>query len=239
MSPWAGRWAFLARVEPREGALAELAAAGFRGLLAQVEWQDDAGRSGESNRSPARVAAIAAACAEAGLEVGWWGWVAPSGAAAWQRRLDALAAGGAPPPRVLVLDAEPDSGWRGKAGARAAEAYGRVRHPAPLGVTSYGMMPEAMAGFGFCEVAMPQLYDPRGRAAPGFVGRWLDTWRRGLPEVGLVPALGANSTAAPRMAEIAAQAAAEGSPGAAWFSLAGLRGARLAAAAASEIPRGG
>lgn len=209
--------------------------AGFRGVILQIEWQYNDGSPGES-RAPDAIARMARAFGDVGLDVGWWGWVAPRGAAAWQRRLDQLDAAGVPAPSILVLDAEPDSGWGEDAAGRAA-SFGEVQHPAPLGVTSYGYLPSAVRGFDFCEVGLPQCYDPDGgpRRRPGFVSRCCSTWERGLPGVSIMPALGSNATAPDRMAELAREAAECRVAGAAWFALTGLRGARLRAAAAVEF----
>ena len=240
-SVWAGKWVFIAKHDPRPGDPAALARAGFRGVWVQIEWQADDGSPGRS-RSPAEVRRIADDFSRAGLLVGWWGWVAPAGAPAWQRRLDELASAGVPVPCALVIDAEPDSGWRGESAAeRAAASYGAVVHPAPLAVTSYGLLPPAIRGFTFAEVGLPQCYDQRSRrSAPGFVRRCVESWEQGLPSAGILPVLGSNSTAAPRMRQLAAEAADLQPAGVAWFALTGLRGARLAAAAAATagVPHG-
>ena len=240
-SVWAGKWVFIAKHDPRPGDPAALARAGFRGVWVQIEWQADDGSPGRS-RSPAEVRRIADDFSRAGLLVGWWGWVAPAGAPAWQRRLDELASAGVPVPCALVIDAEPDSGWRGESAAeRAAASYGAVVHPAPLAVTSYGLLPPAIRGFTFAEVGLPQCYDQRSRrSAPGFVRRCVESWEQGLPSAGILPVLGSNSTAAPRMRQLAAEAAEIQPAGVSWFALTGLRGARLAAAAAATagVPHG-
>ena len=240
-SVWAGKWVFIAKHDPRPGDPAALARAGFRGVWVQIEWQADDGTPGRS-RSPAEVRRIADDFSRAGLLVGWWGWVAPAGAPAWQRRLDELASAGVPVPCALVIDAEPDSGWRGESAAeRAAASYGAVVHPAPLAVTSYGLLPPAIRGFTFAEVGLPQCYDQRSRrSAPGFVRRCVESWEQGLPSAGILPVLGSNSTAAPRMRQLAAEAAEIQPAGVSWFALTGLRGARLAAAAAATagVPHG-
>lgn len=239
-SVWAGKWVFIAKHDPRPGDPAALARAGFRGVWVQIEWQADDGTPGRS-RSPAEVRRIADDFSRAGLLVGWWGWVAPAGAPAWQRRLDELASAGVPVPCALVIDAEPDSGWRGESAERAAASYGAVVHPAPLAVTSYGLLPPAIRGFTFAEVGLPQCYDQRSRrSAPGFVRRCVESWEQGLPSAGILPVLGSNSTAAPRMRQLAAEAAEIQPAGVSWFALTGLRGARLAAAAAATagVPHG-
>ena len=240
-SVWAGKWVFIAKHDPRPGDPAALARAGFRGVWVQIEWQADDGSPGRS-RSPAEVRRIADDFSRAGLLVGWWGWVAPAGAPAWQRRLNELASAGVPVPCALVIDAEPDSGWRGESAAeRAAASYGAVVHPAPLAVTSYGLLPPAIRGFTFAEVGLPQCYDQRSRrSAPGFVRRCVESWEQGLPSAGILPVLGSNSTAAPRMRQLAAEAAEIQPAGVSWFALTGLRGARLAAAAAATagVPHG-
>lgn len=238
-SVWAGKWVFIAKHDPRPGDPAALARAGIRGVWVQIEWQADDG-SPRRSRSPAEVRQIAEDFSRAGLLVGWWGWVAPAGAPAWQRRLDDLNAAGVPAPCALVIDAEPDAGWRGESAARAAAAFGEVVHPAPLGVTSYGQLPPAIRGFTFAEVGLPQCYDPRGRTEPGFVRRCVESWEQGLPSAGILPVLGSNSTPATRMRQLADEAAELQPAGVAWFALTGLRGARLAAAAAAKagVPHG-
>lgn len=232
-SVWSGKWVFIAKHDPRPGDPAALARAGFRGVWVQIEWQGDDGSPGRS-RSLEQLRRISEDFTADGLLVGWWGWVAPGGAPAWQRRLDSLRS--LPPPAVLVLDAEPDAGWRGEEMAREAAPFGAIEHPAPLGVTSYGGLPPAIRGFDFAEVGLPQCYDQRSRkVAPGFVGRCMASWEAGLPSAGILPVLGSNSTKAPRMRELAGEAAALQPAGVAWFALTGLRGARLAAAASAPL----
>ena len=82
-SVWAGKWVFIAKHDPRPGDPAALARAGFRGVWVQIEWQGDDGSPGRS-RSLEQLRRISEDFSAAGLLVGWWGWVAPAGAPAWQ-----------------------------------------------------------------------------------------------------------------------------------------------------------
>jgi len=239
----------------------DLAACGVRWLALQVAWHRSAGVQRvrpELTRGAARLSAEVYAARRRGVEPWLWGWPVPSRAGDFVRVVEdaSRALEGAPVPGgtarpagwILNLEtAEPGGkpAWAEGSEAAAAELVAGVRAAwsGPVYVTTHGRMTRRQPWrvLGSLDGVLPQAYDPdcqHGAGGDGstFAARCADSYREifGARQVALL--LGANSTAAPCMARLAADAAAVTDGALGWWSWTSLRASAARRAVVAAAP---
>lgn len=225
--------AFVAREQLTPKRAFDLAAAGFKVVILQVDYQGSTLRQ----RTVDDLLAEQQACAAAGLEVWWWAWVRPKsrpgagrrpgGADALHRRLAELVTP-CGKPEAFIVNAEVGGGWSaGRADLRPMLEAARSADMPVVGLSSHGWLGGKWNVDGF-ELGLPQVYKAVA-VKPPFVRSCLESWRA----FGQIwPVLGASDTSDADEMRADLRCLAEMTiPGAAWWTNRYLKGSKLAAAA--------
>jgi len=231
--------AFVARQQLTPAKAQQLAGAGLRAIVIQVDWQ----RSKLSQRTVTQLRDEIAAAHGAGLVVCWWAWCTPTQAAeagrrpagprALEQRLAELVAGcGAP--GIFFVDAEVGGGWRPRVLPELPDviAAARAAGIARIGLTSHARITPSW-GAEHADVGAPQLYDDNPVSVLQ-VRRSLETWEAAPCVWPVLSCADASSTPAEMRGDLATLRMLK-IPGALWWTARQLRkdNGRLAAAVPS------